>query len=376
MNRKKQNSAFRKGFGIYMIVLSVLCVAVLAALWVILARFQAGEDAKLAAEAEKEAQAAYELDVKRAPQRAFEDFVANMTAEYWTEQWFEANPDSFDNAEKVTEYMGQVFFGEGLNYWKAEEYTDEAPAYILKNGAEELAVLTFEGSELDWSVSKVDMRLKGREEASLEVPENCTVYCNGTALEERFAAESVSHFADEGMEELEELLTTPTLWNTYTVTGQLFEPQLTVEAPADRTLVTDEEGFSFYVLSAQEAEPYQTQAAAFAEKVLHFYMMGASNPYGNAYNVKIMAIQNSQVWKLMDSAAEGVSWNTPYPNYTHTVEAGNVIRWAENCLSVDVKYHAEGTADGYTNTEDGTYRVYFLDDGSGNGFGIYGLAYK
>ena len=149
---------------------------------------------------------------------------------------------------------------------------------------------------------------------------------------------------------------------------------LTPEAPADRTLVTDEDGFSYYVLSAQEAQPYQEKAEEFAAKVLHFYMMGANNPYGNAYNVKIMAIQNSQVWKLMDSAAEGVSWNTPYPNYTHTVEAGNAIRWAENCLSVDVKYHAEGTAEDYTNVEDGTYRIYFLDQG--NGFGIYGLAYK
>jgi len=176
------------------------------------------------------------------------------------------------------------------------------------------------------------------------------------------------------MEEIEELLTTPTLWNTYTVSGQLFAPQLTVEAPADRTLVTDEEGFSFYILSAQEAEPYQAQAETFASTVLNFYMMGASNPYGNANSVKLLAIPNSQVCKLMDSAAEGVSWNTPYPNYTHSVEAGHVIRWAENCLSVDVKYHAEGTADGYTNVEDGTYRVYFLDQGTG--FGIYGLAYK
>lgn len=374
MNRKKHNSGFRKGFRIYMTILTILCVAALAALWVILARFQSGEDAKLAAEAEKEAQAAYELDVKRAPQRAFEDFLANMTAEYWTEQWFEANADSFDDEEKVTELMGQLFFDESFAYWKAEEYTDEAPAYILKNGEQELAVLTFSGSELDWAVSEVEMRLTGKEEASLEVPENCTVYCNGKALEERFAAESVSHFADEGMEEIEELLSDPTLWSTYTVSGQLFAPVLTPEAPADRTLVTDEDGFSYYVLSAQEAQTYQDQAEAFAAQVLHFYMMGASNPYGNAYNVKAMAIQNSQVWKLMDSAAEGVSWNTPYPNYTHTVEAGNAIRWAENCLSVDVKYHAEGTAEGYTNTEDGTYRVYFLDNG--NGFGIYGLAYK
>lgn len=371
---KKKNSGFRKGFRIYMIVLTVLCLAVLAALWVILTRFQAGEDAKLAAEAEKEAQAAYELDVERAPQRAFEKFVSEMTAEYWTEQWYEQRPDSFDEKEKVTELMGRLFFDESFVYWKAEEYTDEAPAYILKNGSEELAVLTLSGSELDWSVSEVEMLLEGKEEGSLEVPENCTVYCNGTALEERFAAESVSHFADEGMEEIEELLTDPTLWSTYTVTGQLFAPVMTPEAPADRTLVTDEEGFSFYILSAEEAQPYQEKAEEFAAKVLHFYMMGASNPYGNAYNVKLMAIPNSQVCKLMDSAAEGVSWNTPYPNYTHTVEAGNAIRWAENCLSVDVKYHAEGTAEDYTNVEDGTYRIYFLDNGTG--FGIYGLAYK
>ena len=71
----------------------------------------------------------------------------------------------------------------------AEEYTDEAPAYILKNGEQELAVLTFSGSELDWDVSEVEMRLTGKEEASLEVPENCTVYCNGKALEEPYISD-------------------------------------------------------------------------------------------------------------------------------------------------------------------------------------------
>ena len=33
MSKKKQNSGFRKGFVIYMIVLAVLCVAALTALW-------------------------------------------------------------------------------------------------------------------------------------------------------------------------------------------------------------------------------------------------------------------------------------------------------------------------------------------------------
>ena len=124
---------------------------------------------------------------------------------------------------------------------------------------------------------------------------------------------------------------------------------------------------------------YQTEALSALTGMAHYYFAKAidvrgSNPYGNAYNVKLLAIPNSQVCKLMDSAAEGVSWNTPYPNYTHTVEAGNAIRWAENCVSVDVKYHAEGTAENYTNVEDGTYRIYFLDQGTG--FGIYGLACK
>ncbi len=373
--KAKRLSGFGKGYLIYIIALAVIFLAALAVLWSYLAKYQAQKDAEAAALAEKEAQAAYELSVQRAPQLAFQAFLADSTADYWAQQWLSANPGSFDDPAQVTEKMNELFFGDGFAAWKDESYTDTAPVYLLQNGDADLAAVTLSGSELDWSVSTVKMLYPGTQEASMEVPEGCTVYCNGTALDaKKYARDDVSYFE---MEDYKDSLVNPVLWTTYTVTGQLFAPTLTVEAPANRTLYTAEDGSCSYILSAQDAQPYQQKAEEFVKKLLYYYMMGGDSTSNHMYDALSYVVHGSQAWKLISDSYNGVTWDTPYPNATFDdVHAGDVTIWADNCMSLDVKYHSEGSAQGYTNVADGTYRLYFIDSGDGNGFGICGLVYN
>ena len=369
-SRKKPASRFKKGFTIYIVVLLLLMAAVLYVLWRFLANYQKGVDEAAAAAAEKEAAELYARDVHEAPQRAFEDFLATTDAEYWVDKWYESNPQSLDDRQKMTEALEGYFFGEDFACYKAESFTQEAPVYVLKSGETKLATVSMTGSELNWSVADVTLLLSGGESASVEVPDGCTVYCNGQVLDDSYRSQEHSYFDSD---DFRDQLKNPVEWATYTIEGQFFAPELTAEAPADRTLYTTEDGIMGYVLSADAAESYQKQGEEFARALLHYYYMGGSNTYGNMAAVRALVVPNSPAYTLITDSANGVSWDSTYPNATYEATAQQVIIWADNCMSMDVTYHAEGTTSGYTNVSDGTYRLYFVDNG--NGFGICGLSY-
>ena len=367
---KKSSSRFKRGLTVYLILLTLLFAAALFVLWRFLEGYQSKVEQENTAETEKKAQEIYNRDVHEAPQLAFQDYVASLDTEFWVNKWYEANPQSLDDRQKMTELMEELFHGEGFGCFKAEGFTQEAPVYVLRNGDTRLATVTMKGSALEWSADETTLLLTGNESASLEAPSGCTVYCNGTVLDESYRTEEHSYF---DFEELRDQMVNPIEWATYTVSGQYFPPELNAEAPADRTIYTTEDGITGYVLSADAAQEYQRKGEEFAKILLYYYYQGGNNTWNNMAAARALVEPNSPAYTLINESANGVYWDTAYPNATYEATAQQVIIWADNCMSMDVVYHAEGTASGYTNVSDGTYRLYFMD--TGNGFGICGLSY-
>ena len=368
--KRKKKSKFRWGLHVYASLLVFVGGIAVIVLWLFLSRYQQGLDAEAAAQAARDEQAAYELAVSRAPQQAFENYVASADAQDWADSWYASHPANYDDPAQILALMDERFSDPDLKYWKTADSTDAQPRYVIKSGEETLATLTLSGSGLDWRVTDVQVELEGGEEASLLVPEGYTVRCNGQLVDSS-SAEAETRLFD--MEEYADLIVDPVHWETYTVRGQLSKPVLTAEAPADRPISTAEDGTVFYILPDEEAEAYQDRAESFIYALLYYYMMGNSNTRGHMWNALNHVTENSQAYKLILDSYDGVTWDTCYGNATYSAEAGEVRILASNCLMVDVAYHAEGSAGGYTNVADGTYRVYFLD--TGRGYGIYGLAY-
>ena len=368
--KRRKQSKFRYGLHVYSALLVFVAGITLIVLWLFLSRYQQGVDAEAAAAAERERQAAYELAVSRAPQLAFEDYMAKADAQTWADSWYATHPHNYDDPSQILALMDERFSDPNLQFWKAEDSTEAQPRYLVKDGDQTIAELTLSGSGLDWSVTDVKVDLEGGEEASLLVPEGYTVRCNGQLVDSS-SAEAETRLFD--MEEYADLIVDPVHWETYTVRGQLSKPVLTAEAPADRPISTAEDGTVFYVLTGEEAETYQRRAERFIYALLYYYMMGNSNTRGHMWGALDHVMTDSQAYQLILDSYDGVTWDTCYGNATYDAQAGEVRIIAGNCMMVDVAYHAEGSAGAYTNVADGTYRVYFLD--RGNGFGIFGLAY-
>lgn len=368
--KRKKQSKFRYGLHVYSALMVFIGGMALIVLWLFLTRYQQGVDAEAAAEAERQSRAAYELAVSRAPQQAFEDYMSSADAQTWADNWYASHPLNYDDPAQILELMDERFSDPELKYWKAEDSTETHPRYLVKSGDQTIAELTLSGSGLDWSVTDVKVDLEGGEEASLLVPEGYAVFCNGIPVDS-CSAEAETRLFD--MEEYADLIVDPVHWETYTVRGQLSKPVLTAEAPAGRPISTAEDGTVFYILEGEEAETYQNRAERFIYALLYYYMMGNSYTRGHMWAALDHVMTDSQAYQLILDSYDGVTWDTCYGNATYDAKAGEVRIIAANCMMVDVAYHAEGSAGGYTNVADGTYRVYFLD--KGNGFGIFGLAY-
>lgn len=367
----KLGKKFHRRLRVYLVLLLAVCVGALYLLWTKLDDYQQNLNREAEEKARIEAQKALDEAEQRAPQLAFEAFLQSTDADYWTEQWFACHPESYDDPAQVRELLARRFDKDGYQAWKASDFTDEHPRYVLKDGGEALAHVELSGSGMNWTVSDVSVHLDGTHEGTIKAPEGYTIRCNGRLFEHGSVEKEQKLF---DMADYADEIVDPITWNTYTVSHQLFDPKLEAEAPEDILTKTDEDGVVYYILGDEEASYYQKKAEDFIYDLLRYYMMGNYNTYNNMRDVLNHVAADSQARKLINDSYDGVSWDPCNANVSYDAKPGDARVLASNCLLVEVAYHAEGIANGNQNIADGTYRVYFLD--RGNGMQIFGLAYK
>lgn len=368
--RIKLGRLFRRRLRVYLIILILLCFGALALLWHRLDLYQQGLDREAAEKARVEAQLAQQEAEYRAPQLAFEAFLEQADADYWTGLWFDSHPESYDDPALVRELLGTLFGKDNYQAYKAADYTEEQPRYVLKDGSRTLADIELSGSGVNWSVENVSLYLDGTHEGTIKAPDGYAIYCNGQPFDHGSVEKELKLFE---MADYADRIVDPISWNTYTVTGQLLEPQLEARPPEDILTMTDEDGTVFYILSGDEAAGYKSRAESFIYDLLRYYMMGGYDTYKNQQDVLEHVAADCQARKLIYDSYDGVTWDPRNFDVSYEATASEVRVLAANCLLVEVAYHAEGTANGTHNVADGVYRVYFLD--SGRGMQIFGLFY-
>ena len=366
--KKKRKNSFRKGLLTYVLVVAVIFLAALIVLWVALARFQKNKDAENAAEAEQNAIVLQEKQhaeaVRQAPQRAFEAWLASYTADDWTNLWYEKRPENIDGRDRVRAYMEERFGSSSVQPFRSLDYTDEAPAYVLRDGDETLARITLSGSDVNWTVSNVELELEGTKSASVEVAVGSKVFCNGIELGSEYAGETQNNFS---YEPLKDKLVNPVSWTTYKVDGLLIDPELTAEPPEGCSVTKTAEGDFMLCLDGAEAEKYTTRAVSFVKAYLTYYMNGYNGTWGNLYAALAYLTPGTQAYTDLQDTYNGVVWNTAYGNIdVSDTTASGVVIWADNCYSVDVTYDANCTHNGQAiDYADATMRIYFLQTDAG-----------
>lgn len=358
--RSPKSKWFLIGLAIYGGILLAVSVFLQASLWQYLDRSQAEMD-RLAAE--QAAKLAYEKALFQAPQLAFEAWQSERTADYWTDLWYAAAPNSLDERESVREFMAERFAPNAAEAYKAAGFTNEAPVYVLKNGEESLARVTLTGSELDWSVSEVELLMEGTCSLSVTVADRCRVYCNGKALGEEYAEAAEDRF---NYDPLEKKLKGAVTWVSYHVEGLLLEPELVVEPPEGYTAVQTEDG-DYMLGPGGDVSAYTDKSVQFVKAYLYYYMRGYSNAKANQSKALAYLTPGTKAYNDLNNTYVGVRYAASYSNVdTSKTFVGDVLVWADNCFSVDVIYDADCTYKGkHVDFAEATMRIYFLQKDNG-----------
>ena len=366
--RPKKSRWFWIALALYAVILLAVSAYLQRSLWRFLENSQAEMDRQAAEQAAQAAQQAYEKAVRRAPQLAFEDWRSGLTAAYWTDLWYAKAPSDLDEREAVQEFMAERFAPDAIAAYKAAGYTDETPVYVLKNGEDSLARVTLAGSELDWSVSQVELLIEGSWSASVTAPDRCHVYCNGRKLGGEYTEPAGSRFR---YEPLEDRLEGAVTWVSYRVEGLLLEPELTVEPPEGCRLIRTEEGD--YLLGLADAGAYTDTAVEFVRAYLYYYMSGWDKTQENLDSVLSYLTPGTQAYHDLSVTYDGMVWSTSFQSIdTSKTAAGDVFVWADNCFSVDVAYDADCKWAGkHMDYADATMRIYFLKTAKGYKIGNF-----
>ena len=362
---RRKKDRFKLGLIIYLLFLGMLIVGLLVMLWIGLDRSQQRMDAENEALAKQRAEEAerqaHERAVYRAPQLAFEQWLAGADADYWTDLWVRGHDGGLDDPNSVKEYLSSLLTA--AEPFKSLDYTAEKPVYVLKNGDRRLAEITLSGSDVSWSVSDVRLLIEGHEKASVRVASGSRVYCNGVALGPDYIVDSSSYFT---YDPLRDKLINPVTWDTYEVSGLLLEPSLTADPPEGGIVTETAEGDFLLCLDEASGKPYQTRAVNFVKAYLNYYLNGYNGTWGNLYAALAYLTPGYQAYKDLQDTYNGVVWNSPYTNVdTSLTSAGDVVIWADNCYSTDVIYDAKGIQNGQQGGYAATMRIYFLKTDAG-----------
>lgn len=371
---KQKKSRFFRGYLIFVAVLAALIVAALALLWGSLARYQKNTDAAAAERAAAEAAAAAEREALRrdreARQAAFLAFADETDADGWAAYYLAANPDSPDTPESAAAALGPLFAPEGLERYKAESWTEDAPVYELRRDGAPLARVAVEKREGVWTAGTVEMLVQGTHRAEVTAPAGCTVRCNGKILDRDAAGESAAQ--DFDFPDCAALLTQPVQTVTYTVEGLLAQPEFSVSAPEGSVLTQTAEGDYRLALPEADAAPLRERAETLVRALVWYYLSGKTDTYKNMKAAADLTEPGSSARAVITQTYEGVIWSSTFQqNYQCSADAGDAVVCAENCVTVDVRCTASGSTGWQEKTMDGGYRICFLR--TDDGWGIVGL---
>lgn len=359
--KRKSAKRFRKGLLLYLSILSVLIIISLVYVFIALAKYQKNVD-------EEAASAAYIASIQEAPQKYFSSLVDTLTLSDWTRFWYDSHPDHFDSEDNVEAFLTEKILNKSFTYWKAYDYSVPSPSYLIRDDdGQDIATFYLNGQDLNWTLDHVTFLIQGSSTTIATVPAGCTVYCNGSVVNDSYKSAAEFDLSLDGYEnELSGLVN----YETVTIDEMISEGTISLESNSSQyEISSDDNGDYYFTLPEAQSPTYQSQAESFIRSLLNYYNCGKTNPDENMNAALSHVASGSNAAKVIRSSYDGIIWATP-KNIAYSISSSKTYVLAENCYFVDVTF-IDTNADS-TSENNGTYRVYMLNLGSG--FKIYTFA--
>ena len=369
-----KNPVVRKIYFVYLGMLVAVALFFLALLWRSLVIYQTDyEDEQQVLETLRNAE--------RAPQRTFMQYAEGLTAEDFASLWMEDNQDSPESLLTASKYFEDLLGSSEISFFKSRKSTKKAPVFEIYAGDSKLAGVYLVGAGSKWEINDVQVFARGEEEFSCCVPEGTKVFLNGNELgSDYFKKDRVVKFPyDKERDLYKDLLKNEVMWTEVKAEDLLSVPEFEIKAKEGEILSEKETGDaseSFYILYADEdlTEKLTPMSEDFLNAYLTYYTYGKNMIDDHIAKAQSYCFSGSPADKsLINAYEDSVSWAYGHTNLRNEIlDEGKPVKWADNCYSIDIKYHAYAKRGGEEldySRQDELIRIVMLD--KGNGYKVY-----
>ena len=369
-----KNPVVRKIYFVYLGMLVAVALFFLALLWRSLVIYQTDyEDEQQVLETLRNAE--------RAPQRTFMQYAEGLTAEDFASLWMEDNQDSPESLLTASKYFEDLLGSSEISFFKSRKSTKKAPVFEIYAGDSKLAGVYLVGAGSKWEINDVQVFARGKEEFSCCVPEGTKVFLNGNELgSDYFKKDRVVKFPyDKERDLYKDLLKNEVMWTEVKAEDLLSVPEFEIKAKEGEILSEKETGDaseSFYILYADEdlTEKLTPMSEDFLNAYLTYYTYGKNMIDDHIAKAQSYCFSGSPADKsLINAYEDSVSWAYGHTNLRNEIlDEGKPVKWADNCYSIDIKYHAYAKRGGEEldySRQDELIRIVMLD--KGNGYKVY-----
>lgn len=369
-----KNPVVRKIYFVYLGMLVAVALFLLALLWRSLVIYQTDyEDEQQVLETLRNAE--------RAPQRTFMQYAKGLTAEDFASLWMEDNQDSPESLSTASKYFEDLLSSSEISFFKSRKSTKKAPVFELYAGDSKLAGVYLVGAGSKWEINDVQVFARGKEEFSCCVPEGTKVFLNGNELGSGyFKKDGIVKFPyDKERDLYKDLLKNEVMWTEVKAEDLLSVPEFEIKAKEGEILSEKETGDaskSFYILYADEdlTEKLTGVSEDFLNAYLTYYTYGKNMIDDHIAKAQSYCFSGSPADKsLINAYEDSVSWAYGHTNLRNEIlDEGRPVKWADNCYSIDIKYHAYAKRGGEEldySRQDELIRIVMLD--KGNGYKVY-----
>ena len=320
-------------------------------------------------------------NAERAPQRTFMQYAEGLTAEDFASLWMEDNQDSPESLSTASKYFEDLLDSSEIRFFKSRKSTKKAPVFEIYAGDSKLAGVYLGGAGSKWEINDVQVFARGEEEFSCCVPEGTKVFLNGNELgSDYFKKDRIVKFPyDKERDLYKDLLKNEVMWTEVKAEDLLSVPEFEIKAKEGEILSKKETGDdseSFYILYADEdlTEKLTPMSEGFLNAYLTYYTYGKNMIDDHIAKAQSYCFSGSPADKsLINAYEDSVSWAYGHTNLRNEIlDEGKPVKWADNCYSIDIKYHAYAKRGGEEldySRQDEFIRIVMLD--KGNGYKVY-----
>ena len=251
-----------------------------------------------------------------------------------------------ENIEAVAQTYATNIAGKNISYKENSDFRPDSPSYDIRADGNTVAKVTLSSpgtgafGSPKWEVSKLNITefLPDAMSVTIQAPQGSVVTVNSTQLDDSYI---ISSGLPEILENSVQFLSDPPVFDTYKMSGLLYEPTVTVTSADGKTLDLFKTDTTYIASPGADQEFIDSVEARVYDAIDNYATYFIHMSYSLANYIVYGSDLYSYIFgsDTMDPIATSLYMFEDIESYDFIEKsASNYVKYADDCFTVDVKY--------------------------------------